>query len=189
MENKEIRSSHIRRRSSNDRVVEGCAIKFNSDSEDMGFIERINPSAVDEDTIKRSDVFVYLNHDENRGVLARCLNGVGSLDLTLKEDGLYYRFNAPETQLGDELLSNLERGEITTSSFSFLLPKEGGGDRWYRDKDGKLRREILKIDKLCDVSPVYQAAYSATSCIKRKLKEITDIDNKLDRLIGEIETL
>ena len=95
-------------------------IKRSADSNDLGFIEQIAPEAIDEDTIARSDVFCYLNHDESRGVLARCNNGKGSLDLWLAEDGLHYRFEAPKTQLGDELLSYLDRGEITSSSFAFL---------------------------------------------------------------------
>lgn len=187
---KEIRNiaNQITRSAEDSRMVEGVAIVFNSDSQDMGFIETINPSAIDEDTIKRSDIFVYLNHDENRGVLARSRYGVGSLSLQIEADGLHYRFEAPKTQLGDELLSYLERGEITTSSFAFTLPKEGG-DKWYRSSDGKLHREIIKIDRLFDCSPVFEPAYLATSVSKRKLDEIKYLDEKLDALKIEINNL
>lgn len=187
---KEIRNiqNQIKRYSEESRTVEGVAIVFNSDSQDMGFIETISPNAIDEDTIKRSDIFVYLNHDENRGVLARSRYGKGSLQLSLESDGLHYRFEAPKTQLGDELLSYLERGEITTSSFAFTLPKEGG-DKWYRDSEGKLRRDIIKIDRLFDCSPVFEPAYLATSVSKRKLDEIQNLDEKLDNLKNEIKNL
>ena len=187
---KEIRNiqNQIKRYSEESRTVEGLAIVFNSDSQDMGFIETISPNAIDEDTIKRSDIFVYLNHDENRGVLARSRYGKGSLQLSLESDGLHYRFEAPKTQLGDELLSYLERGEITTSSFAFTLPKEGG-DKWYRDSEGKLRRDIIKIDRLFDCSPVFEPAYLATSVSKRKLDEIQNLDEKLDNLKNEIKNL
>lgn len=187
---KEIRniSNYIKRSDDNSRLVEGTAIVFNSNSEDMGFIERISPNAIDEDTIKRSDVFAYLNHDPNRGVLARSRYGKGSLQLDLQEDGLHYRFEAPQTPLGDELLSYLQRGEITTSSFAFTLPREGG-DRWYRSEDGTLHRDIMKIERLYDVSPVFEPAYEATSVMKRKLDEITAIEEKLDALRKEIEEL
>lgn len=186
---KEIRNIQytIKRASEDSRLVEGTAIVFDSDSQDMGYIERINPSAINEDTIKRSDVFAYLNHDQSRGVLARSRYGVGSLSLSLENDGLHYRFEAPKTQLGDELLSYLERGEITTSSFAFTIAD--GGDKWYRDNDGQLRRDINKIDRLFDVSPVWEPAYLATAVAKRKLDEIESIDNKLDALKGEIEAL
>lgn len=187
---KEIRniSNYIKRSDDNSRLVEGTAIVFSSDSQDMGFIERILPTAISEDTIKRSDIFAYLNHDPNRGVLARSRYGKGSLQLDLQEDGLHYRFEAPLTPLGDELLSYLTRGEITTSSFAFSLPKEGG-DRWYRSEDGVLHRDILKIERLYDVSPVFTPAYEATSVSRRKLDEIQAIEEKLDALRKEIEDL
>lgn len=185
---KEIRNiENIITRNGDSRLVEGIAIVFNSSSQDMGFYETITPDAIDEETIKRSDIFAFLNHDENRGVLARSRYGVGSLKLDLEKDGLYYSFEAPKTQLGDELLEYLSRGEITSSSFAFTIAE--GGDRWYRDADGVLRREILKIDKIYDVSPVFEPAYSATACARRKLDEIAAIEEKLDNIKNEIENL
>lgn len=186
---KELRTiqNQITRSGEDSRLVEGTAIVFDSESQNMGYYETISPSAVDEDTIKRSDVFAYLNHDENRGVLARSRYGVGSLSLSLESDGLHYRFEAPHTQLGDELLSYLTRGEITTSSFAFTVAKDG--DRWYKDNDGVLRREITKIDRLFDISPVFEPAYLATACTKRKLDEIQENEEKLEALKKEIESL
>ena len=187
---REIRNitNQIKRANEESRLVEGVAIVFDSDSQDMGYIERINRGAITQDTIDNSDIFVYLNHDEKRGVLARSRYGQGSLTLTLEDDGLHYSFEAPKTQLGDELLSYLERGEIYTSSFAFSLPKEGG-DRWYRDNDGTLRRDIIKIDRLYDVSPTFEPAYLATACSKRKLDEIVQVDEKLEAIKKEIEQL
>ena len=190
MENKEIRNitNQIKRSNEDSRLVEGVAIVFNSDSQDMGYVERINPSAINQETIDNSDIFFYLNHDSSRGVLARSRYGIGSLTLALSEDGLHYSFEAPKTQLGDELLSYLQRGEITTSSFAFSLPKEGG-DRWYRDSEGVLRREITKIDRLYDCSAVFEPAYLATSVSRRKLDEISALDEKLDAMKKEIDEL
>lgn len=187
---KEIRniSNQIKRSAEDSRLVEGVAIVFNSDSQDMGYIERISQNAITQETIDNSDIFAYLNHDSSRGVLARSRYGLGSLTLSLGEDGLHYSFEAPKTQLGDELLSYLSRGEINTSSFAFTLPKDGG-DRWYRDENGVLRRDIMKIEKLYDISPVFEPAYLATSVSKRKLDEINDIDNNLEVLKKEIDEL
>jgi len=189
MENKEIRNitNQIKRSNEDSRLVEGVAIVFNSDSQDMGYIERINPSAIDQETIERSDIFFYLNHDSSRGVLARSRYGIGSLTLALSDDGLHYSFEAPKTQLGDELLSYLQRGEITTSSFAFTIAQDG--DKWYRDSDGKLRREITKIDRLFDCSAVFEPAYLATSVSRRKLDEISALDEKLDAMKKEIDEL
>ena len=186
---REIRNiqNRIYRASEDSRIVEGVAVVFNSDSVDMGFIETIDPTAITEETIKSSDVFAYLNHDENRGVLARSKYGEGTLELWLEEDGLHYRFEAPHTQLGDELLSYLSRGEITASSFAFTVAKDG--DTWSRGLDGSLKRHITKIDRLFDVSPVFHPAYETTSVAKRKVDELNAINAKLDALKQEFDEL
>lgn len=188
--NKEIRNytNQIRRSNEDSRLVEGVAVVFNSDSQDMGFIERIDPQAITEDTIRNSDIFATLDHDKSRGILARSRYGEGTLHLELKEDGLHYSFEAPNTQLGDELLEYLSRGEITTSSFAFVVD-QNDGDEWYRDEKNQLRRTIKKIYRLYDVSPVFEPAYLETDCTKRKLDEIANLDDYLKKLQEEVDNL
>lgn len=141
------------------RTVSGYAIVFNSDSNDLGgFIERIEPTSLD-GVVEKSDVLCLLNHNEDRGVLARSNKGEGSLTLEIDEIGLKYTFEAPNTALGDELLEGLRRGDITTSSFAFTV----GKDSWSKMEDGIYLRTINSINELFDVSPVYRAAYDATS--------------------------
>lgn len=141
------------------RTVSGYAIVFNSDSNDLGgFIERIEPTSLD-GVIEKSDVLCLLNHNEDRGVLARSNKGEGSLTLEIDEIGLKYTFEAPNTALGDELLEGLRRGDISTSSFAFTV----GKDSWSKLEDGTYLRTINSINELFDVSPVYRAAYDATS--------------------------
>lgn len=188
--NKEIRniSNQIRRFNQESRLVEGLAVVFDSESRDMGFIETIDKNAITEETIRNSDIFATLDHDKSRGILARSRYGEGTLKLELKDDGLHYSFEAPDTPLGDELLSYLTRGEITTSSFAFVVD-QNGGDEWYRGDDGHLRRNIKKIYRLYDVSPVFEPAYEATDCAKRKFDELSSIDEKLDNLKTQFENL
>ena len=141
------------------RTVSGYAIVFNSDSNDLGgFIERIEPTSLD-GVVEKSDVLCLLNHNEDRGVLARSNKGEGSLTLEIDEIGLKYTFEAPNTALGDELLEGLRRGDITTSSFAFTV----GKDSWSKMEDGTYLRTINSINELFDVSPVCRAAYDATS--------------------------
>ena len=192
----EYRSFRIEARESESRTVCGYGSVFNSQSEDLGFIETIDPKAITEDTIKRSDVFATLNHDMNK-ILARCKYGSGSLELKCDDKGLYYRFDAPNTNLGDELLEYLNRGEIDSSSFAFTVKR----DEWTKGEDGKYYRTILEIDQLFDVSPVFSPAYSEASCQKRNTasdyeKQINtleqrDMDNKekLNQLEEEIKKL
>lgn len=161
------------------RLVTGCALKFDSESQYMGFYEKIDRSAITQELIDNSDIFALLDHDQNK-VLARQRYGQdGSLKLELREDGLYYSFEAPNTQYGNELLEHLKRGEIFASSFAFCLPKEGG-DTITRDNDGIIHRTITHIHRLFDVSPVYEPAYLATSCSKRTL-QILDEMNKIEQ--------
>ena len=192
----EYRSFRIEARESESRTVCGYGSVFNSQSEDLGFIETIDPRAITEDTIKRSDVFATLNHDMNK-ILARCKYGSGSLELKCDDKGLYYRFDAPKTNLGDELLEYLNRGEIDSSSFAFTVKR----DEWTKGEDGKYYRTILEIDQLFDVSPVFSPAYSEASCQKRNTasdyeKQINtleqrDMDNKekLNQLEEELKKL
>lgn len=169
------------------RIVCGYAVKFESDSQNMGFIEVIKKGAITEDTILNSDIYARLNHNEDT-VLARSRYGEGSLALELREDGLYYEFEAPRTTAGDELLEHLKRGEITTSSFAFTVPIDGSGEVWYQ-KDGQLRKDVTFIDRLYDVSPVYEPAYLATSCAKRSQEMVEKcevLNRKYDLMIEDL---
>lgn len=156
------------------RKVEGYAIVFNSESNDLGgFVEVIEPRAL-EGVLEASDILCLLNHNEDKGVLARSNKGVGSLDLSIDEKGLKYSFDAPNTNLGDELLEGLKRGDITNSSFAFTV----GEDKWTKRNDGLYQRTICSIKQMFDVSPVYRAAYNATSVNTRGLDEVKALEKK-----------
>lgn len=174
------------------RTVSGYAVRFNEPSQNMGFYETIQKGAITEDTIKNSDIYARLNHRED-AVLARSRYGEGSLKLELREDGLYYEFEAPKTTIGDELLEHIKRGEISTSSFAFTLPDSDKAERWYKE-DGKLKRSVMHIDRLYDVSPTYEGAYLSTSCsyrdkAKAMSEHIDKVNKKLDYFKEEIEKL
>lgn len=180
---KEIRNTDFVTLKKDTRNVEGYAIVFNQLSNDLGgFKETIEPTALD-DIMQDSTVLCLLNHNVDRGVLAKYDKGVGSLKLQLDDFGLYYQFEAPHTALGDELLEGINRGDITTSSFAFTCDE----DEWKRNENGDYVRTIKKINGIYDVSPVYQAAYSQTSVNTRGLdvlknkeaKELEDYYNKL----------
>lgn len=168
------------------RTVEGYAVVFNSQSEDLGFYETINPSAITEDVLKRSDVFCLFNHDQDK-VLARSKYGTGSLQLQLDEQGLKYTFQAPNTDLGDELLEYLRRGDIDSSSFAFTVSTDEGSEVWTTGTDGRQYREILKIDELHDVSPVWNPAYSSTSVSQRTLDKLNQLREMQDEKEKEVQ--
>ena len=156
----------------NSRTVEGYALKFNIESNDLnGFYEIIDSKALN-GVIERSDVFCWLNHNEDRGLLARSKNGVGSLKLEVDAVGLVYRFEAPKTALGDELLEGLRRGDINTSSFGF----RGAKDKWEKRSNGSLLRTVTQFETFSDVSPVYQPAYPDTTVAVRNMNQFQTED-------------
>lgn len=168
------------------RTVEGYAVVFNSQSEDLGFYETINPSAITEEVLKRSDVFCLFNHDQDK-VLARSKYGTGSLQLQLDEQGLKYTFQAPSTDLGDELLEYLRRGDIDSSSFAFTVSTDEGSEVWTTGTDGRQYREILKIEELHDVSPVWNPAYTSTSVSQRTLDKLNQLREMQDEKEKELQ--
>ena len=91
------------------RTIEGYALLFDTPSDGLSFTEVIQRGALD-GVLAKSDVFALLNHDQSRGILARCKNGQGSLVLSVDDKGLKFRFEAPKTALGDELRENIRRG-------------------------------------------------------------------------------
>ena len=172
--------------SQDSRTVEGYAVVFNSQSEDLGFYETINPSAITEEVLMRSDVFCLFNHDQDK-VLARSKYGTGSLQLQLDEQGLKYTFTAPQTDLGNELLEYLRRGDIDSSSFAFTVSTDEGSEVWTTGTDGRQYREILKIDSLHDVSPVWTPAYSSTSVSQRTLDKLNQLREMQDEKEKELQ--
>ncbi len=150
--------------------IEGYAAVFNSDSEDMGFIERIRPKAF-RDALKSSDARALFNHDPNY-ILGRQSNG--TLTLTEDKKGLHMSVSPPDTQLvRDMVLAPIERGDITQQSFGFTIEK----DSWEGLDSDKPTRTIEKVKEVFDVSPVTYPAYSDTEVALRSMKEAQDNQN------------
>jgi uncharacterized protein len=144
------------------RTVEGYALIFDKESRDLGgFIEVIDRSALD--GADMSDVIARTDHN-NSYVLAR--TSAGTLDLTVDAKGLLYRFDAPNTTAGNDLIENVRNGNIPASSFAFTI----GGDKWEK-RDGKHYRTITSFKKIYDVAPVVEPAYPDTTVAARSLEE------------------
>ena len=159
------------------RTVSGYAIRFNEDSVDLGgFVERISPQALTYEQINDSDIFALFNHD-NEKVLAR--SGAGTLKLELRPDGLWYEFECPNTQAGNDLIEHLSRGEMYGTSFGFYTPMDGSGDEWTRDAEGNVHRLITNIEELVEISPVFNPAYPTTSVSARSLEMINKLNSEM----------
>lgn len=162
----------------NGRTIQGRAIVFESLSNDLGgFKEIIKKGAISQELVDSSDIFARTNHSDDY-ILARCNKGKGSLQLELREDGLYYSFQAPNTEKGNELVEHIRRGEISQSSFAFMVAQEPDAERWTKI-DGVTVREIYKISYLGDVAPVFTPAYSETSVSLRALDKAKEMNEEV----------
>jgi hypothetical protein len=171
------------------RTVTGYAAVFESPSEDLGFIEVIKRGAITQELIDSCDVFAKFNHDDTK-ILARSNHGVGSLRLSVDDYGLRYEFEASHTDLGDTLLENIRRGEITQSSFAFAIDLDDHTAQRWEKHNGKLYRTVNKIAYLYDVSPVWQPAYTATTVDKRSKEEAENIlsrEKEYDDMLAELD--
>ena len=164
-----------------ERIVSGYAIRFMEESVDLGgFIERIHPEAISIDQIRNSDIFALFNHDDGL-VLGR--TGAGTLKLDLREDGLYYEINVPNTVAGNELLEHIKRGEMYGTSFAFSLPSDGSGEVWSKGEDGNIYRDITNIEFIWEISPVYAPAYPTTTVSARSLEKIQELNDMIKEKI------
>lgn len=136
-------------------------------------IERIMAGAFDGALSRGDDVRALFNHDANM-VLGRV--AAGTLRLSADDHGLAYEIDAAETRVAGDVLSHVERGDVTGSSFSFTIPP--GGERW-RDEIGADGRTVSIREVLTaiiyDVGPVTFPAYSATVAAKRYREQVADL--------------
>lgn len=168
------------------RHISGKAISFDTQSNDIGFIEILHRGCISQELIDSSNIVFLYNHDYNQ-VIARANKGKGTLNIDLRDDGVYFDLEVPNTTMGNDLLENIRLGNITQCSFGFNYANEEGaykdekiGDVWYRN--------VYKIGELYDLSAVTYPAYDDTyvnarmqerSKMEDKLKETEEIQEKV----------
>lgn len=147
-----------------DRYISGYAVVFEQPSRSFWdeWYEVIARGAFDNTDM--SDVVMVVDHSREVGdVLARYKNGAGSLDITVDEHGVKFRFAVPDTQRGRDVLTLIERGDISECSFAFWVKR----DEWRYDVnvEGKVmdERRVTEVAKLADLSIVVTGQYGQTS--------------------------
>ena len=146
--------------------MEGYAALFDNTT-DMGiYNERVATGAFD--GANMSDVRCLFNHDPNQ-VLARTASGTLQLDTDPK--GLKFRFDLPNTTIGNDLVEMVRRGDVSQCSFAFRVTEQ----EWdiSRSDDPDLRT-ITKIGEVYDVSLVTYPAYPDTSVALRSRPTIEE---------------
>lgn len=161
----------------NSRKIEGCAIVFDTPSVDMGFREVIESTAISQDLIDNSDIYLNFNHDDDK-ILGRWNKGHGSLNIELREDGVWFSIDAPKTDLGDEVLEYLRRGDVEKCSFCFWMDLDDEEAETWTYEDGVALRTIHKIAGLHDVSIVWEPAYDKTQVSARSLEKLNELRAK-----------
>lgn len=166
---------------SKDNVIEGYAIRFNTVSEILYdkekrrfFREIIDREAINQELIDNSDIKFLFNHDKER-LLARRNRGAGSLHVEVREDGVYFSFEIPNTSIGNDLKEMIRRNEVTTCSFAFT---DGDNIQWdFSDREIPTR-VVKSVRGLFDLSAVFDAAYSQTEISCRSIDEMVEAQTK-----------
>lgn len=150
----------------------GYAAVFDSPSEPLPFIERIQRGAFRKSLRSRNDVKFLWNHDSGE-----ILGSTRAKTLNLYEDerGLRVEGTLPNTSRGRDVAELLRRGDVDSMSFGFSVPS--GGDTW--NSDGSER--TLKSVRLHEISLVAFPAYPATAGLQsvrgiEKVAERADVD-------------
>lgn len=173
----EKRSFELRVQNSDSRLITGKAICFDSMSENLGFREIISKGAITQELIDSSDIYFTFNHSMDK-VLARWNKGEGSLKIELKDDGVYFSTEAPNTDLGNQVLEYIRRGDANKCSFAFYMSGNDEDETWTKTEDGEVLRTINHIAGLCDVSVVFNPAYSETTVSARALDKLNELKEK-----------
>jgi HK97 family phage prohead protease len=120
--------------------------------------ERIEKGAFDKALKDGGDVLALFNHDTAQ-LLGRTASG--TLKLSVDAVGLRYEVDVPDTALGRDIATLVERGDISGSSFAFsILPN---GENITFDKTTNLYTRTITDVVLYDVSPVTVPAYQGTT--------------------------
>lgn len=175
-----IRSYQGEIRAANDsRHIEGYACVYSQRSVlmrdwDRGPVyEQVEPGAITEEVLRASDIIANINHDDDH-MLARSVNGDGSLSLDIDDHGLKASFELPATSDGDTVLEGVRRKDFRGMSFGFWIdPKKDVTYSEEQGKDGKTItvRHINRVRGLFDVSVVTHPAYPTTEVEVRAIRQ------------------
>ena len=163
------------RQSDENKIVGYASVYFNESDPatqfdlfgDGSVLERIVPGAFDEVISGEEDVRGLFNHDPNY-VLGRTT--AGTLTLTSDETGFHYDTDTPDTQVGRDTKTLIDRGDITGSSFSFYPDLVEWKEETINGRDVDVR--YIKRARVADVGPVTFPAYEGTTANARSKDDV-----------------
>jgi HK97 family phage prohead protease len=175
------------RDASESRTIGGYASVFDSESRNLGgFVETIAPEAfLRSQSEGWPDVLARYNHDDNMLIGT---STAGTLRLSIDARGLLYEVDVPHSR--QDVLELVQRGDVSQSSFAFVIPSDG--DEWTYDEERDHAHRRVNVALLRDVAPVNTPAYTDATVGLRSLAEaksadVTDVNklaqsNELKRL-------
>lgn len=157
----EIRTSEL---TAADKKLVGYAVRWNSLSEIIWdeFREQFAPGAFADSLAAGGDVRALYEHNYTQ-LLGRTQSG--TLLLTQDDNGLRFELTPPDTQLGRDVLTLVERGDLSGMSFGFRALKES----WDIGQSPYLR--TITTAELIEITVTSMPAYpeSAVEVAQRSL--------------------
>ncbi|MEQ1976813.1 HK97 family phage prohead protease [Xenorhabdus sp. SGI240] len=160
----EIRTASL---SASDKKLTGYVVKWSSRSHLLWdeFVEQFAPNAFSTSLAMNADIRALYEHD-HMNLLGRTTSGT----LQLNEDatGLRFELTPPDTQLGRDVLTLVERGDISGMSFGFRALK----DLWDVGQEPYIRT-VLEAE-LREITITSMPAYpeSGVEIAKRSLNAV-----------------
>jgi len=153
----------VERRADNKPVLVGHAAVFDKLSVPLwGFREKVAKGAFGKSIGRGDDVKALIDHDSSL-ILGR--SKARTLKLKEDDEGLAVEIFPPDTQVGRDAVTSVERGDLDQMSFGFRTVK----DQWDRSDADHPIRTLIEVD-LFDVSIVAFPAYPDTDVALRGLK-------------------
>lgn len=157
-------------------IIEGLAAVYEQKTRIADFFgefdEVIREGAFDETDF--TDVRLLVNHDFQGIALARSRRNNKSdkpntMKLSVDKEGVKIKadLDTENNEQARALYSAISRGDMDGMSFCFFVSEDN--QKWTEQDDGVVLREILKVDKVIEVSAVNFPAYSGTNIDTRSL--------------------
>ena len=144
------------------RIVGHGAVFDEETSLGAGASEIVRRGAFERTLRERKDIKALVGHSDHPADVIGS-TAAGTLALVEDESGLAYTIDPPDTSSARDLVEVMRRGDVTGSSFGFIVTRQEP-EKW----DGRGLRQILEVD-LWEISVVTFPAYAGAESQIRSL--------------------
>ncbi|WGE65898.1 HK97 family phage prohead protease [Actinobacillus equuli subsp. equuli] len=151
----EVRTSSLTAETES-RTLKGYVVQWDKPSEVLWgeFVEKFAPNAFAQSLSNGGDVRALFEHDSSK-LLGRTSSG--TLSLVEDGEGLRFSLDLPNTQVGNDILESVRRGDISGMSFGFFPEVE----EWDETQEPAVR--TIKQAKLFEITVTSIPAYPDSS--------------------------